>query len=558
MEPSFFFNFSKNTLILFGTIFLFSACISKQAADEILINGNIWTANKNQPTAEAFAIKGDKIIAVGSSKEILKFAGKQTKIKDLEGEFVLPGFIDSHVHLMTGGRALLNVDLRAVNSKENFRREVRDFAKTLPEGEWILEGNWDHTLWGGELPTKEWIDDVTPDHPVMLFRLDWHMALVNSAAMRYVGLDKFTNDIEGGTIIRDAQGNPTGLLKDNAMNLVLDKMPPMTALQKEQSLIAAQNYFTQNGITSIHDVDGLNKSLSSYSTLKDFEAKNKLIVRVYAAAPLDEWQKVIPLKEQSTKWVKTGSLKGFVDGSLGSHTAAFEEDYSDKTNDNGFFITTEDNLYKWISSADKEGLHLLIHAIGDRANNRLLSIFERVIKENKVRDRRFRIEHAQHLLPEDFQRFADLNIIASVQPYHAIDDGRWAEKYIGKRIASTYAFNSFLRAGVRMSFGSDWAVAPASPIAGIDAAVNRKTLDGENPNGWVPEQKIGVIDALNAYTINAAYASFEEKVKGSIEVGKYADYIILSEDITKVTKDKIKSVVVKQTVVGGKIVFERN
>lgn len=550
-----------NQLLLLSLLLAFSACQNKEStADLIIHNGVIWIGSDSSTTVEAMAIKGDKIIATGTNDAILKLKNTSTKKIDLEGKFVTPGFIDSHIHLMTGGRSLLSVDLRDADSPEKFSQRIADFTKEIAPNEWILEGNWDHTLWGGELPKKEWIDELTPDNPVVVFRLDWHMVLANSAALKYAGIDKNTPDVEGGTIVRDENGELTGILKDNAMNLLLDKIPPMSTTQKNAAFSAAMTYFFSNGVTSVHDVDGMNKDFESFSTAKKFLAENKSLVRIYAAQPLNEW-KILTKMEQPTQseWLKIGCLKGFVDGSLGSHTAAFHNDYTDKESDKGFFINTQNDLYQWVSDADKANLHVMVHAIGDSAVHSLLDIFERVIQENGDKDRRFRIEHAQHLLPSDIDRFAKLGVIASMQPYHAIDDGRWAEAYIGsERIKTTYAFNSLLNAKAAITFGSDWAVAPASPLKGIYAAVTRRTLDDKNPNGWVPEQKITVAQALLAYTKNAAYASFDEKIKGTLEVGKLADFVILSDNIFKIAPVDINETKVLQTYIGGELIFNQD
>lgn len=548
-------NLMKYGIFLF--IILFSCQNESPKADLIIFNAKIWTGNENQKFAQSMAIAADTIIAIDSNEEILKLKDPNTKVRDMEGKFIAPGFIDSHVHLMTGGRSLLSVDLRDANTPEIFAQRIGDFAKTIESDEWILEGNWDHTLWGGELPHKDWIDKLTPNTPVLVFRLDWHMALANSAALKFAGVDENTPDVEGGEIIRDKNGKLTGLLKDNAMNLVMDKIPPMTTEQKNKSFQAAIDYFLSNGVTTVHDVDGLNKDFESYSTALKYRESGDLNVRIYGAKPLNEWQELAKMKLTNDEWLKIGALKGFVDGSLGSHTAAFHDHYSDKEDDKGFFINSHSDLYDWILGADKENLHILVHAIGDSAIHTCLNIFERVIKENGEKDRRFRIEHTQHLNPNDIPRFAQLGVVPSMQPYHAIDDGRWAEDYIGaERIKTTYAFKSLMDANATVAFGSDWAVAPASPIMGIYAAVTRRTLDDKNPNGWVPEQKITAEQALIAYTKNAAFASFDEDLKGTLEIGKLADFVILSEDILEVEATKIRDLKVLETFVGGKKVFE--
>jgi len=536
-----------------------SACNeNKPTADLIISNAVIWTGDEKLSLAESMAIHADTIMVVGTNETTQKFKRQNTTVIDLAGRFVTPGFIDSHVHLMTGGRSLLSVDLRDANTPQEFSRRIAEFAKKTPPDIWILEGKWDHTLWGGELPKREWIDKFTQENPVVVFRLDWHMVLANSVALEYAGIDKTTPDVEGGTIVRDKNGNLTGILKDNAMNLLLDKIPPMSAVQKEESFRAAMAYFLSNGVTSVHDVDGLNKDFESVSTAQKLMASGELSTRIYAATPLNEWKKLTEIKPTNNKWLKTGCLKGFVDGSLGSHTAAFHQHYTDKADDKGLFINTKTDLYQWISDADKSDLHILVHAIGDDAIHSLLNIYERVIKENGRKDRRLRIEHTQHILPKDINRFAELDVIASMQPYHAIDDGRWAEQYIGaERIKTTYAFRSLLDAKAMLTFGSDWAVAPASPLQGIYAAATRRTLDDKNPDGWVPEQKITPEEALIAYTKNATYASFDEDIKGTLETGKLADFVVLSENILKIDPVKIRNVDILQTYLGGKKVFEK-
>lgn len=542
-------------LILVGGLL---SCKSKKLkADLIIKNATIWTGNEKQMIAQSMAIAGDSIIGVGTNEEMQQFKIEGTKVLDAKGGFITPGFIDCHVHLMSGGNGLLGVQLIDANTPAEFTKRIAAFAKTIEPGEWIVEGNWDHTLWGGELPKKEWIDADTKEIPVVVHRMDWHMLLANSKALEMAGINKNTPDVSGGEIVRYKDGTPTGILKDNAMKLVLEKMPPLTDEQKGKVFKAAMNYFLSNGVTSVHDVDGLKKNYESYSAANTLRNTGELSIRIYAARPLTEWDKQDSTNGKNDKWLKTGLVKGFVDGSLGSHTAAFRDAYTDKAGDKGFFINTKDDLYKWISNADKKNLHVTVHAIGDSAIHALLDIYERIIQENGIKDRRLRIEHVQHLLPEDIRRFAQLGVIASMQPYHAIDDGRWAEKVIGtERIKTTYAFKSLLDAKATVVFGSDWAVAPAAPLQGIYAAVTRRTLDGKNPDGWVPEQKISVEQALISYTRNAAFASFDEKIKGTLEVGKLADFVILNSDITKINPIEINKVKVLQTYVGGKKMFD--
>ena len=535
-------------------ISLISCKTNNLEADLLVTNATIWTGNPESPKAEAMAIKGDSILAIGSFKDLEKFKGESTEILDVHGNFITPGFIDAHVHLLMGGNSLLSVQLRDTKTQQEFIDRIASFAKKIKPNQWIVEGNWDHTLWGGELPSKEWIDEFTEDNPVAIYRMDGHMILANSAALKIAGIDRNTPDVENGEIVKDSEGNPTGILKSKAMYLVLNKIPVLSISEKEDAINAAQNYLLSQGVTTIHDVD----SLGGFEVAQKMYTNNKLKVRMFTADPLYKWESVSKT-DKSEKWLKNGLLKGFVDGSLGSHTAAFNEPYSDKLDDNGLFIVNEDSLFSQIINADNKDLQVTVHAIGDRANNKLLNIYERVIEKNGNKDRRLRIEHAQHLTTEDIKRFSKLNVIASVQPYHAIDDGRWAEELIGpERIKTTYAFKSLLDANTTLVFGSDWPVAPASPLYGMYAAVTRQTLDNKNLGGWVPEQKINIEQALTAYTQNGAYSSFDENIKGTLEPGKLADFVILSENLLTIKPEKLKDVKVLQTYVGGKQAFNKN
>ena len=529
-----------------------------------LINARVWTGNPAQPEAEAIAIAGDRIVAVGSTAEIRARAGSAAPV-DLGGRFVVPGFTDTHVHFVDGGFRLSSVQLRDAKTREEFVARIRAFAATVPPGTWITGGDWDHTLWGGELPRRDWIDGATPDHPVWVNRLDGHMALANSAALRAAGVADSAADIDGGEIVRDSARKPTGLLKDNAMSLVESKVPPPSDALSDRALDAAMRHVAAQGVTAVHH-------MGTWDHLAIFERAwraGRLATRIYAAVPLGTWERLrdaVAAKRfgpdgRGDAWLRVGLLKGFVDGSLGSHTAAFEQPFTDaaasgKASDRGLFVTPPSDLYTWISGADKAGLHVAVHAIGDRANATLLDIFERVARENGARDRRFRVEHAQHLRPADVPRFGSLGVIPSMQPYHAIDDGRWAERVIGpERIKTTYAFRALLDSGARLAFGSDWYVAPPTPLEGIYAAVTRRTLDDKNPRGWVPEQKITVEEALRAYTSAGTYAAFAENDAGTIAPGKLADVTVIDRDLRAIDPAEIRDARIVQTIAGGKIVY---
>jgi predicted amidohydrolase YtcJ len=522
-----------------------------------IVNARVWTGDPRRPWADAVAVRGDRIAAVGSSAEVRKMALATTRVIDAKGQMLVPGFHDAHVHFIDGGFRLASVQLRDAKTPAEFVARIKAFAATVPKGTWITGGDWDHQQWGGELPQRAWIDSVTPDNPVWVNRLDGHMSLANSAALRAAGVSRATVDVDGGTIVRDAAGEPTGILKDNASALVDQKVPAASVEQNDRALAAAMHYVSEQGVTSVHNMG----TWDDLATFERAHAAGAMITRVYAVVPLASWARLrdtVAARGHGDAWVRIGGLKGFVDGSLGSHTAAFLEPFTDAPGDTGLFVNTAQDLYDWTSGADESGLQVIVHAIGDRAIRTQLDVFARVAREDGPRDRRFRIEHAQHIAPADIPRFASLGVIASMQPYHAIDDGRWAEKVIGpERIRTTYAFRSLRDSGARLAFGSDWFVAPPTPLEGIYAAVTRRTLDDRNPDGWVPEQKIGVEDALRAYTINGAYASFEEKEKGSIERGKLADFTLIDRDLTRIAPETIRDARVVMTIVGGRVVFER-
>ncbi|HVF41143.1 MAG TPA: amidohydrolase [Gemmatimonadaceae bacterium] len=523
-----------------------------------IVNARVWTGNPRQPWAGAVAVSGDRIAAVGSSAEITKLvrSGPGVRIIDAKGGMVTPGFIDSHVHFVDGGFRLASVQLRDAKTPAEFIARIKAFAAMIPAGTWITGGDWDHTQWGGELPRRDWIDSVTQNNPVWVARLDGHMALANSAALSAAKVNRATRDVEGGTIVRDASGEPTGIFKDNAQSYVNAVEPPQSGEMNDRALDAAMKYVAARGVTSVHNMG----TFGDLATFERARLAGRLITRIYAVTPISQWERLrdtVANSGRGDEWLRIGGVKGFVDGSLGSHTAAMLAPFSDTPTDSGFLVETPEDLYRWTSEADKAGLQLIVHAIGDRAIRTQLDIFERVARENGPRDRRFRIEHAQHLDPADVTRFRPLDVIASVQPYHAIDDGRWAENVIGpERSRYTYAFRSLRDAGARIAFGSDWYVAPPTPLEGIYAAVTRRTLDDKNPEGWVPEQRITVEDALKAYTINAAFASFDDDIKGSIERGKLADLILIDVDLTTIAPTAIRDATILLTIVGGRVVHQ--
>jgi len=527
------------------------------SADLIVSGGRIWTGDPDKPWAEAIAIAGDRILAVGSSTEIAALGGADTRVVDGAGRLVTPGFIDTHVHFAWGGDGLASVQLRDAATPSDFTARIAAHAASLPAGEWVLNGTWDHENWGGELPTRDWIDAATPDHPVWVTRLDGHMGLANSRALALAGVTADTPDVPGGAIERDAEGKPTGVLKDNAMSLVEAVVPERTPEQVDRMIRAAMAHVAAQGVTTVHDMTDW-ASLDAYRRAR---REGWLHTRVHAYLPLADWERLATSVKDNGRgdaWLRVDGLKGFMDGSLGSHTAAFFEPFTDAPDDRGLLVNEPADVRRWIAGADAAGLQVVVHAIGDRAISLLLDAFEQTAAEAGPRDRRFRIEHAQHIHPDDIPRFAELDVIASMQPYHAIDDGRWAEKVIGpERARTTYAFASLLAAGAGVAFGSDWPVAPPTPLEGIYAAVTRATLDGNHPDGWVPEQKIGVEDALRAYTRAGAFAGFAEADTGMLHAGMLADLVVLDRDITTVPAETIRDVRVLLTLVGGAVVHDR-
>jgi predicted amidohydrolase YtcJ len=535
------------------------------AADLILQNGKIWTVSKAQPEAEALAVWHGRIVAVGKNAEIERLAGPNTRRIDLSGRRAVPGFYDSHIHLLGSGQRLSQVALKDAEDESEFGRRLSEFDRKLPRDRWLLGGEWDHDrTFKGVLPTAELIDKyVTSGRPVFLQRYDGHMAIVNTRVLKEAGITADTPDPSGGVIYRKpGSKEPSGVLRDNAMGLVDHLIPAPSEAEIVEAVKAALEEMAREGVTSAQDMDGSDRAtrMKLFRLYQRLAKADQLTTRVDFRWPVSEWKQLADLGAESAlgdAWVKIGGVKGFADGSLGSSTAKMFESFLNEPGSTGVRVTPLDKMREYILGADQAGISVAIHAIGDQANAEMLDLFADVAKINGPRDRRFRIEHAQHLRPEDYPRFKEFGVIASMQPYHAIDDGRWAEGRIGaRRCASSYALGSLRKAGATLALGSDWSVAPVSPILGIDAAVNRRTLDGKHPEGWFPEQRISVAEAIEGYTMGSAYAGFEDKDRGSLEPGKLADLVVLSRDILAPSeKDHIAESKVVMTVVGGRVVF---
>ncbi len=535
--------------------------LNKSSIDIIIHNAKVWTGSSSE-FMNSILIKGEKITFIGNDDNVLNFSDENTRLIDAEGRLILPGFIDSLTHFIQGGFQLNSVDLRQAFSRQEFVSLISQKIRTMAENSWLTGGDWDHQQFPDkELPKAEWIDSVTEDVFVFVTRHDGHMGVANSRAIELAGITNQTPDPLGGTIVRDPiTGEATGILKDAAMNLMWNIIPDKSIDERTEAAMTAMQHAAESGVTSIHDM-GAWDDMNVYIKL---EKESKLSVRVNFYAPIYKIQQVLDTDKDmfpSSPLLKLSGFKGFVDGSLGSSTAYFFEPFSDDSTNSGLLdaeMLPPGKMNHRVMRADSAGWQLAIHAIGDKANSMMLDIYEQTIVKNGKRDRRFRIEHAQHIDPSDFSRYSENSILASVQPFHAIDDGRWAVKKIGyERGKTTYAFRTFLDSGVRLAFGSDWTVAPLNPLQGIYASVTRRTTDGANPNGWYPEQKITLNEALIAYTSGAAYAGFDENLIGSIEIGKYADLIIVNENLFTIPPEDIDKVFVDMTIFNGKVIFER-
>ncbi|MCL5020389.1 MAG: amidohydrolase [Bacteroidetes bacterium] len=526
--------------------------------DILFENGNFWTGNRQFPHAGHLICSAGRISSVGKDKS--PHAGAITKV-DLKGHFAMPGFIDAHTHFRFGGASLKRLDLRKAADEDDFSEAVRGRSRSQPSGKWLLGVNWNHENWRSRrLPSKALIDDFTSSFPVFLDRIDTHLALVNSRTLELAGIKRDTPDPPGGIIGRDDHGEPTGILKDTAREMVLRLIPQPPLEELMLDAREAMRLANSFGVTSVNDI-GPEHDLNAYAEL---ERRSELTVRINMFLPISEYGSLVDrgikadTRIGNSEWLKLGAVKAFADGSLGAGTAWFFDPYDDDRTNSGLAteILASGELERYALEADRNHIQLAIHAIGDKAVSSVLDVYEKVASVNPSWDRRFRIEHAQHLREEDFARFRKLSVIASVQPYHCADDGSWAGRKIGRRRErDSFAFRRFLDNGTMLAFGTDWPVAPLDPLQGIHAAVTRATTDGMIPGGWVPEQKITIEEALRAYTHGSAYASFFEMERGTLETGKLADIAVLSRNPFEVPPEELGSIKVVMTVVGSTIVY---
>lgn len=531
-------------------------------ADLVLSNGRIYTVDAARPDAQAIAIRGEQIVAVGSSDEMRAWVGARTRVIDLDGRFAMPGFNDAHTHLASGGMAKLTVNFEGAKSLAEFQQRIRAAINKYKPGEWITGSGWDHTLWPEKrFPTRWDLDAVSKDHPMIFSRVDGHVAVANSLALHIANVTKDTADSPGSHIVRDAKtGEPNGMLEeDGAMSLVYRHIPPPSHERRKRAIELALADAVSHGVTSIQDYSTWNDFLI-YRELRD-EGKLPLRITEWLTFTLPLAQLEQERREGSTTdpWLKTGSLKAFMDGSLGSRTAAMLAPYSDDRSTSGIPRMEAAQLNRMSIERDKAGFQLNFHAIGDRANRMALDAFAAVLAANGPRDRRDRVEHAQIVAPEDFARFAELHVIASMQPVHLLDDERWAGARIGpERSQGAYAWNTMRKDGVRLAFGTDYPVEAIDPLRGLYACATRELPEGGPAGGWEPQEKLPMSDCLYDYTAASAYAEFEEARKGEIQTGMFADIVVYPTDITRVPPAELLRIAVDLTVTGGRVVYQRH
>lgn len=546
----------KRFLVIVTFLLSFKSFSGALSADLVVVNGLIRTMDDKRTVAESLAVLGGNIVAIGSNAHTKKMVGAQTKVIDAKGKLVLPGFNDAHVHMMALGLSLSNITLREAKTQEEFVQRIKTFAEKLPKGRWVQGGRWDHENWlPSNLPTARMIDEVTPHNPVFIVRVDGHMGLANSLALKLAGISRETKDPQGGVIMRDASGEPTGILKDAAMTMVEKIIPPPSSDEKLEYGEKASAHAASLGVTSVQDMS----TGRDIGVFQELARQGKVHTRIYGCSPIEDlkrWENTGVHYAFGSSMLRVGCLKGFADGSLGARTAWLFDPYVDDPQTSGLAGAEFPHFATQIAAAEKARLQVFIHAIGDRANASVLDLFEKNADTYGARDRRFRIEHVQHLRQQDIPRFGKLKVIASMQPAHLMDDGRWAAKRLDdKRLKGSYAWRSLLDSGAVLAFGSDAPVVSLNPLLGIFAAVTRQTLDGKNPGGWYADEKITVDEAVRAFTFGSAYGEFQENTKGTLEIGKVADFVILSNDIFTIDPALIQKVKVLKTFVNGNLVF---
>jgi len=520
-------------------------------ADLLVANARIYAAARSRPVS-AMAVKDGRILALGDAA--LRHAGPRTRRLDLRGAPVFPSFIDSHAHMRGLGALLESRDLRHVSSIAEIAAYVKERAAALPQGEWITARNWDQTNWGGAFPSARDLDEAAPRHPVFLSRVDGHAAWVNSLALKLAGITDDTPDPPGGKIVRDSQGRATGILIDRAMALVRDKMPPPSLAQIKRQLELAARECARLGLAGVHDAGVSAEDLRAY---RELLAEGRLPVRIYAmiGGPGPLWREYLEKGPETAPFLTVRAIKLYADGALGSRGAALWQPYSDDKSNSGLLITPRETIEKIARQALQRGFQVCTHAIGDRANRIVLDAYAAAL--GGPNDRRFRIEHAQVVSLPDFRLFKEFSVIPAIQAAHATSDMRWAEARLGPdRVAGAYAWRRFLSLGIPVPNGSDFPVEEPNPFLGFYASITRQDPQGRPPGGWMPDQKMTREEALESWTIHGAYAAFEESVRGTLEPGKYADFIVLDRDILSVPSGEILKARVLMHFVDGRMVHE--
>ena len=600
---------TKRTAVL---VAIALACVAAhaQSADLVLRNGHVWTVDDATPEAEAIAVQGDRIVYVGTDAGATGFVGRDTRVIDLDGRLVVPGFNDNHVHFESTGELLYGLNLLDVADEAGFVARIREVHERYAPGTWITSGDWSaYETWaagdvaeaGREvnpddlygnlfLPNKGMIDGFTGERPVLVRRFDRKVYLANSAALERAGIRKGVPDPEGIAVERSRDGEPTGalfnpvsgavestvLVRDNVRALFDPLIPEPSREQRIQETLRAWEQMRKVGVTSYSDVTSAPVQVDIYRELRE---KGLMTARVRYRPPLDQWESMANLGIRigfGDEWIRFGAVKAWIDGIMGNSSARFYEPYTHNPSSRGIwrdimfpFERSPDDpeemqsrLERLALQADNADIQLTVHAIGDEANGYLMDMLERIVAKNGEKDRRFRLVHAQVMTDRDIRRAGEMHIVAEVQPYHVSDDMRWMEERIGReRSRGAYAFRRLWDAGAVVSFGSDSPGTNASryylnPMLGLYAAVTRKTLSGQPEGGWFPQEKLTIEEAIRAYTLNTAYAAYEEDIKGSITVGKLADLVVLSHNLLSMDPDGIKDVAVRTTVVGGKVVFD--
>lgn len=535
---------------------------SPREIDELLINGNIYTSDSKNSIVDAVAIQGSMIVGVGKSERLSEVFSAREVI-DLKGKTVLPGLVDGHAHILGEGGKLENIDLNGTISPEQIVTMVAERIKKSKEGDWILGRGWDQNSWQvKQFPTKEMLDKVSGDRPVFLRRVDGHACWANTKALQLAGIDASTKDTAGGKIVRDKNGNPTGILVDNAMEFVNKIIPSLTDEDIERRLLLAMNECASLGLTEVHDMGVDDKTIQIYKKLID---EGKCPIRIYAAIdyPSETWNQFLqtgPMIGHNDGMLTVRTVKLYMDGALGSRGAAFFDEYADDPGNRGLTMMSEKEMESVCSNALAKGFQVCTHAIGDRANSITLDVYEKVLPKNSdsLKQNRWRIEHVQVLAQNDIPRFKRLGVLPSMQPTHATSDMDWAEKRIGpERIHGAYAWRSILDTGTEIISGSDFPVESVNPFYGLYSAVTRQHQNGEPKGGWYPEQKMSRLEALKSFSSSPSYGAFQESMKGVIEAGKWADLTIIDRDMMKCKENEIYSTQVEMTMVGGKIVYKR-